>query len=74
MENQKDSSFGATVRAFAFDGEETKFRAWDGKTIALAASKGFLLALTKECAHKVLTVKEYEYGEVEIAGASLNDV
>ena len=26
------SAYGTTVRAFAFDGDATKFRAWEGKT------------------------------------------
>ena len=60
-----ESNFGTTVRAFAFNGDETKFRSWEGKTLALAASKGFLLALTKPEARPGLTVEEYEYGEVE---------
>ena len=55
---------GATVRAFAFDGDETKFRTWEGKSIALASAKGFLLALTQEPKMKMLTVEEFEYGEV----------
>ena len=65
--DQKDQShYGATVRAFAFDGEESKFRAWEGKTIALASAKGYLLALTTEPRCKVLTVEEFEYGEVVV--------
>jgi hypothetical protein len=57
---------GATVRAFAFDGDETKFRTWEGKSIALASAKGFLLALTQEPKMKMLTVEEFEYGEVTV--------
>jgi sulfite reductase alpha subunit-like flavoprotein len=71
VEEQTDSGFGTTVRAFAFDGEEAKYRSWEGKTIALAGSKGFLLALTKESTGRVLTVEEYEYGEVEVPGAAV---
>ena len=63
--------FGTTVRAFAFDGEEAKYRSWEGKTIALAGSKGFLLALTKASTGKVLTVEEYEYGEVQEPGVEV---
>ena len=65
MEEEKDSStFGTTVRSFAFDGEESKFRAWEGKTLAIASSKSFLLALTKKEPIKGLTAEEYENGEV----------
>ena len=54
VDDTQDTSFGSTVRAFAFDGDETKFRAWEGKTLALAGSKGFLLALTRaEAVRKV---------------------
>ena len=60
-----ESNFGTTVCAFAFNGDETNFRSWEGKTLALAASKGFLLALTKAEARLGLTIEEYEYGEVE---------
>jgi hypothetical protein len=60
-----ESNFGTTVCAFAFNGDETSFRSWEGKTLALAASKGFLLALTKAEARLGLTIEEYEYGEVE---------
>jgi hypothetical protein len=63
--DDSESNFGTTVRAFAFNGDETKFRSWEGKTLALAGSKGFLLALTKAEARPGLTVEEYEYGEVE---------
>ena len=42
-----DSNFGTTVRAFTFNGDDTKFRSWEGKTLALASSKGFMLALTR---------------------------
>jgi hypothetical protein len=63
--DDSESNFGTTVRAFAFNGDETKFRSWEGKTRALAGSKGFLLALTKAEARPGLTVEEYEYGEVE---------
>ena len=63
-----DSNFGTTVRAFAFNGDETKFRAWEGKTLALAASKGFLLALTTAEKKPGLTVEEFDYGEVEEPG------
>ena len=59
-----ESGFGTAVRAFAFNGDETSFRSWEGKTLALAGSKGFLLALTKPPTGKSLTVEEFEYGEV----------
>ena len=64
-----ESNFGTTVRAFAFNGDETKFRAWEGKTRALAASKGFLLALTMAEREPGLTVEEFEYGEVQVPRA-----
>ena len=64
-----ESHFGTTVCAFAFNGDETKFHAWEGKTLALAASKGFLLALTMTEKKPGLTVEEFEYGEVEEPGA-----
>ena len=60
-----DSNFGTTVRAFAFNGDDTKFRSWEGKTLALASSKGFMLALTRGETVPGLTVEQYEYGEVE---------
>jgi hypothetical protein len=63
-----ESNFGTTVRAFAFNGDETKFRAWEGKTLALSACKGFLLALTTAEREPGLTVEEFEYGEVEVPG------
>ena len=63
-----ESNFGTTVRAFAFSGDETMFRSWEGKTLALAASKGFLLALTSAEKKPGLTVEEFEYGEVEEPG------
>ena len=46
VDEQSESGYGTTVHAFAFDGDEAKYRSWEGKTIALAGSKGFLLALT----------------------------
>jgi hypothetical protein len=67
-ESNKESTFGATIRAFAFDGDEAKFRAWEGKTLALASSKSFLLALTKAEVVKGLTAEEYENAEVEVPG------
>ena len=73
MEESKESTFGATIRAFAFDGDETKFRAWEGKTLALASSKSFLLALTKAEATKGLTAEEFENAEVEVPGVETTD-
>ena len=60
MEEYRESTFGATIKAFAFDGDETKFRSWEGKTLALASSKAFLLALTKAELTKGLTAEEFE--------------
>ena len=68
VDEQSESGYGTTVRAFAFDGDEAKYRSWEGKTLALAGSKGFLLALTKPGTGRALTVEEYEYGEVEVPG------
>ena len=68
VDEQSESGYGTTVRGFAFDGDEAKYRSWEGKTIALAGSKGFLLALTKIGIGMTLTVEEYEYGEVEVPG------
>ena len=65
MEEQFGTGYGTTVRAFAFDGDESKFRSWEGKTLALAGSKGFLLALTRGYTGHQLTVEEFEFGEVE---------
>ncbi len=45
-----------------------KYHSWEGKTLALAASKGFVLALTKAGTGRALAVEEYEYGEVEVPG------
>ena len=71
--DEKDSSFGATIRAFAFDGDETKFRSWEGKTLALASSKSFLLALTKAETTKGLTAEEFEDGLVEVPGVETTE-
>ena len=71
VNEQYESGYGITVRAFAFDGDEVKYRSWEGKTLALAGSKGFLLALTKESTGTALTVEEYEYGEVEVPGMAM---
>ena len=71
MAEQKEPTFGSTIRAFAFDGDETKFRSWEGKTVALAGSKGFLLALTKAPTASGLTAEEFENGEVVELGAEL---
>ena len=55
------------VRAFAFDGDEVKYSSWEGnKTLALASSKGFLLALTRESTGRALMVEQFKYGEVEV--------
>ena len=70
-DTDSSSAYGTTVRAFAFDGDATKFRAWEGKTLAFASAKGFSLALTKEETSKGLTVEEYEYGEVTLTAAHL---
>jgi hypothetical protein len=47
------------------------YRSWEGRTLALAGSKGFLLALTKDSTGKSLTVEEYKYGEVEVPGMAM---
>ena len=65
------SAYGTTVRACNFEGNATKFRAWEGKTLAFASSKGFSLAITKAETSKGLTVKEYEYGEVTLTAAQM---
>ena len=67
---ESGTGFGATVRAFAFDGDEVKYRSWEGKTLALASSKGFLLALTRESTGTALTVEQFEYGEVQVTPAT----
>ena len=42
------TGFGTTVRAFASNGDEVKYGSWEGgKTLALARSKGFILARTR---------------------------
>jgi Zinc knuckle len=71
VNEQSESGYGTSVRAFAFDGDEAKYRSWEGKTLALAGSKGFLLALTKAGTGRALTVEEYEYGEVEVPGMAV---
>jgi hypothetical protein len=70
-DSDTSSAYGTTVRAFAFDGDATKFRAWEGKTLAFASAKGFSLALTKAETSKGLTVEEYEYGEVTLTAAQV---
>ena len=67
---ESGGGFGSTVRAFAFDGNEVKYRSWEGKTLALASSKGFLLALTRESTGTALTVGKFEYGEVKVMPAT----
>ena len=47
MTEEADTSYGTTIRAFKFDGDEANFRVWEGRTLALAEAKGFLTALTK---------------------------
>ncbi len=73
MEEYKESTFGSTIRAFAFDGDETKFRSWEGKSLALASSKSFLLALAKAELTKGLTAEEFENAEVEVPRMKLTD-
>ena len=73
MEEYKESTFGSTIRAFAFDGDETKFRSWEGKTLALASSKSFLFALTKAELTEWLTAEEFENAEVEVPGVAMTD-
>ena len=41
MTDDIDTSFGTTVRAFKFDGDESTFRVWESRTLALAEAKGF---------------------------------
>ena len=43
-----EANHGVTVGAFEFDGDEKNSRAWEGKTLALAKTKGYFLALTSE--------------------------
>jgi hypothetical protein len=50
---------------FHFNGNNTKFQLWKGKPLALANSKGFMLALTIGETVPGLTVEQYEYDEVE---------
>jgi hypothetical protein len=71
VDKQLESGYGTTVRAFAFDGDEAKYRSWEGKTLAFAGSKGFWLALTKTGTGRALTVEEYDYGEVEEPGMTV---
>ena len=66
---ESGGGFGFTVRAFAFDGDEVKYRSWEGKTLALTSSIRFLLILTRECTGTTLTVEEFEYGDVEVTPA-----
>jgi hypothetical protein len=58
------TGFGTTVCAFAFDGDEVKYRTWEGTTLALASSKGFLRALTRESTGTAITVEQFKNGEV----------
>ena len=58
-----DGTASTTVRAFEFDGSDRKWRVWEVKTLALARSKGFLLALTvEEEKGSVITTEEFEAG------------
>ena len=69
--SESGTGFGTTVRAFAFDSNEVKYRSWKGKTLALASSKTFLLALTRESTGTALTVEQFKYGEVEVMPATV---
>jgi hypothetical protein len=71
VNKQYESGYGTSVCAFAFDGDEVQYRSWEGKTLAFAGSKGFLLALTMESTGTALTVEEYKYGEVEVPGMAM---
>ena len=62
MTDDIDTSFGTTVDAFKFDGDESTFRVWESRTLALAEAKGFLNALTKNPDTPGLTVDQYEDG------------
>ena len=68
VDKQSESGYGTTLCAFAFNGNKAKYPSWEAKTIALAGLKGFLLALTKTGIGRALTIKEYEYREVEVPG------
>ena len=46
-------------------------RSWEGTTLALASSKGFLLALTRESTGTALTVEQLEYREVKVTPATV---
>ena len=69
--SESGTGFETTVRAFVFDSNEVKYRSWEGKTLSLASSKRFLLALTRESTGMALTVDQFEYGEVEVTPATV---
>ena len=60
MSEDADTLFGTTVRAFKFNGDETTFRIWESRTLALAEAKGFLSALTKIPDEPGITADQYE--------------
>ena len=47
MIEETDTSFGTTIGAFKFDGDEANFRVWDDRALALAEAKAFLTAIKK---------------------------
>ena len=73
MSEDADTSFGTTVRAFKFNGDETTFRIWESRTLALAEAKGFLSALTKIPDEPGITADQYEDGEVVEFGPPSSD-
>ena len=73
MTEENDTSFGTTVRAFKFNGDETLFCIWESRTLALAEAKGFLSALTKVPDEPGLTADQYEDGEVSEVGPTGSD-
>ena len=73
MTEENDTSFGTTVCAFKFNGDETLFRIWESRTLALAEAKDFLSALTKVPDEPGLTADQYEDGEVLEVGPTGSD-
>ena len=61
--NILDDASGVSIKALEFNGDATKFRIWEGKTLALAKSRGFFIALTTDIG-LTITHEEYEFGAV----------
>jgi hypothetical protein len=61
--NILEDASGVSIKAFELNRDATKFRIWEGKTLALAKSRGFFIALTTDIG-LTITHEEYKFGVV----------